>query len=298
MVDRTPEGNLPSEILGALKELGTSLVNHGIWTRKLHRSLLCDTEPEASDFREDAHHHCRFGKWYYSTKNTSLCSLTGFVDLEEQHKQVHVHARNLLLARQNGEPVTAVMYDNFTEVVHVFRNSVQNIQYDIASEVCTLDQLTGVWNRYVMTYRLAQQNELVRRYKRKSTIALLDIDHFKKVNDQYGHLIGDAVLKNVVNYISEQVRESDSIFRYGGEEFLILFAETPMEPALHTLERLRSEIKNITTVSDTGDDINVSVSIGVAELDGQQSEREALEFADKALLIAKETGRDRIECWT
>lgn len=289
--------SLPTEILSALKELGTSLVNHGIWARNLHRALLCNTAPDASDFCEDAHRQCRFGKWYYNTNNDRLRQLKGFTDLEEQHKQVHAHARELLIARRKGEDISVEMYDAFTDVVHVFRAAVQNIQYDIASDVCTIDQLTGVWNRYSMTYRVAQENELVRRHGRRATIAIIDIDHFKSVNDSYGHIIGDAVLKNVVTHISNQVRGSDSIYRYGGEEFLILFPETDAEAAIVTLERLQREVKAVSTLSDQGDVIHVTVSLGVVELDGIKSDMEAIDCADKALMIAKQSGRDRIEVW-
>lgn len=288
---------LSSEILSGLKELGVSLVNHGIWARKLHRSLLCNCDPDESDFREDAHHHCRFGQWYYSTENPRLLELEGFKELEEQHKQVHANARGLLVARRDGKEISPEMYDQFTDTVHIFRTTVQSIQYEIVSEVCTLDQLTGVWNRYAMTHRINQEIELARRHGRSGAIALIDFDHFKKVNDQHGHIIGDAVLKNIISYMGEQIRKSDSIFRYGGEEFLFLLPNTGLDSAVEVLERLRRDIKNIPTPTDNAEEIFVSISIGMTGLDGQKTDKEIIDCADRALLTAKANGRDRLEVW-
>jgi diguanylate cyclase (GGDEF)-like protein len=286
------EEGLPTETLDTLRELGLSLTNHSRWTRRLHRTLLCDAKPEESDLKEDAHHRCLFGQWYYSTHNPRLTELEDFHQIEELHKQVHDSARELLNFKQTGKCISLESYDRFTDAINVFRAAIQDLQYAIISEVCTIDHLTGVWNRYTMSYKLIQEVERSRRNGSPSAIALLDFDHFKMINDRYGHPVGDQVLKDAVGFITSRLRKYDAMFRYGGEEFLILFPDTSVDDATSIVDRLREDITKRPMASHNGKDIHVTISSGIAALDHQIPHAESIEHADKALLIAKNNGRN------
>jgi diguanylate cyclase (GGDEF)-like protein len=121
-----------------------------------------------------------------------------------------------------------------------------------------------------------------------------DIDLFKSINDKYGHDLGDKVIQNVAGTIQENCRDSDSVFRYGGEEFLILLPKTSMSEAIKLAEKIRSTITNSPTLADKLI-IEVTVSAGVSQWDSQETNIEsALKRADDALYQAKKQGRDRV----
>jgi len=292
------QSELPGEILDTLKRLGTSLTNHAHWLKILHRSLICGEQAPANDLKKDAHHHCAFGRWYYSEPDSNLRSLPQYEQVGELHQQVHDEARNLLNLRQAGQEITTGDYEAFMAVAHEFRSAVQNLQFDMFSQVCAVDHLTGVWNRYALSHKLSQEFQRVQRTSLPCSIAMLDFDHFKRINDSHGHLVGDQVLKSVVEYFLSQLRQYDNIFRYGGEEFVLMFPATDLKDAESLLQRISDGLKSNPVNLENGKQITVTVSIGLAVMDGSSSERETLEAADCALLSAKLSGRDCIQLCT
>ena len=159
------------------------------------------------------------------------------------------------------------------------------------------DWLTGIYNRRELDKRLSEEFSKARRYGSTFSFLLLDIDFFKKVNDQYGHLAGDHVLQCISKTISETVRDSDIVARYGGEEFAIIFVDTSMAKAFKVTERLRIKIKN-TPLDYDGTIITVRISCGISEIREDITDGEALtREADNALYESKENGRNRTTCF-
>ncbi len=157
------------------------------------------------------------------------------------------------------------------------------------------DPLTGVANRRHLEWRLSEEVARSSRYQYPLSALMLDIDHFKQVNDTYGHQVGDEVLKQLAQRLQQTLRRTDFIARYGGEEFLILAPQTPSDRALLMAERLRQLVAN-KPFSITPDlNLTITVSIGVAIFpDHAQNESELVKAADAALYRAKETGRNRV----
>lgn len=288
---------LPSEILKTLHELGVSLINHSHWLKVLHRTLISDSEPNQDDFSPNAHHKCPFSQWYDHVTDPGLKELPQYDDVGALHKEVHTKARQLLQLNRDKKRISAEEYDTFIDIAHKFRVAVQNLQFAIMSEVCAVDHLTGVWNRYAMHYKLSHEFERSCRTSNPCAVALLDFDHFKQINDAHGHVAGDTVLKTALHFFSSRMRKYDEIFRYGGEEFLFMFPETNLEIASRILERLRQDVKELPILLDDGSQICVSVSIGVSLMNQEHDEHEAIACADNALLSAKMNGRDRIHIW-
>ncbi len=291
------EPNLPGEILKLLHELGVSLTYHSAWLKRLHRTLVCGAAPSSDDLAADAHCKCMFGQWYYGDIDTRLKGLPLYGEVGDLHLKVHDRARELLNLAESGRPITTDEYDQFIDVAHEFRTAVQNLQFKMVSEVCAVDHLTGVWNRYALSYKLAQEHARVHRNKNCCVIAIIDFDRFKSINDRYGHVAGDKVLKTAMAYFSDKMRAYDTIYRYGGEEFLFIFPDTEVEVAKQILERLRHELKEVAIILDSGDEVRVSVSIGMAAMDGQVGIQDVIEMADSALLHAKMNGRDSLHIW-
>jgi two-component system cell cycle response regulator len=164
------------------------------------------------------------------------------------------------------------------------------------SNALLLDPLTGTGNRLHLEQRLAAETSFARRHHQALGLLLLDLDHFKRVNDEHGHLVGDRVLANVGNALTESCRTEDAVFRYGGEEFCILVRGLEMERLLVMAERIRVMIAELSV--DTEETcVQVTTSIGVAALDleDKPDAEEILLLADRALYRAKTFGRNRVE---
>lgn len=162
-----------------------------------------------------------------------------------------------------------------------------------------LDPLIGIYNRRHLNLKLAEEIERAHRYNFPLSMLLLDIDHFKNVNDTYGHYIGDLVLKSLGHLLLKNVRKTDIVARYGGEEIAIIAPHTSVPTAADLAERLRQVVETSVMVpADEQEDrqaVSISVSIGVAGLDQKIVDRQSLiERTDEALYRAKQKGRNRV----
>ncbi|WP_038052518.1 sensor domain-containing diguanylate cyclase [Thermotoga sp. Mc24] len=152
------------------------------------------------------------------------------------------------------------------------------------------DELTGLFNRRKMAEELEKEFHLWKRYRRPFSLLMIDIDDFKKINDTYGHLVGDDVLKRVARILVSSLRASDMVARWGGEEFLILCPETKLNEAVSLAERIRTKIEK--EVFENG--LNVTVSIGVCEMKDHETIDDLLKEADDNLYLAKQRGKNRV----
>ena len=157
----------------------------------------------------------------------------------------------------------------------------------------THDVLTGVWNRGALLELTERELQRANRSATNTGVLMLDLDHFKGVNDKYGHLIGDVVLKEIASRISHTVRAYDLVGRYGGEEFLAVLPECDKEQLRLSAERIRRAIANAPILAASSE-ISTTVSIGgTVAVSGVPSEKELLTVADTALYRAKNQGRNR-----
>ncbi|MGK7345918.1 MAG: GGDEF domain-containing response regulator [Candidatus Nitrospinota bacterium M3_3B_026] len=157
------------------------------------------------------------------------------------------------------------------------------------------DHLTGLLNRRAIEKWLNIEIQRSGRFRRPFSLAMLDIDHFKEINDTYGHLTGDEALRGLAGFISRRLRVIDVVGRYGGEEFMILMPETCKENAVIPLERIRSGLRGHVFAKTDSARVRLSVSIGVAEFPGDATDFEGIiAAADAALYEAKSNGRDMI----
>ncbi len=157
-----------------------------------------------------------------------------------------------------------------------------------------IDPLTNLLNRRALESDLKKEIAKIRRYNYPLSLIMFDIDHFKKINDTYGHQTGDKILQNLADIWKDLIRDSDSIYRYGGEEFLIMAPHTVKKEAYLLAERLRKKVKHYKFVVKPPDDyIQLTLSLGVTQVDPEKDMEEALDKVDKALYMAKNQGRDQ-----
>ena len=158
------------------------------------------------------------------------------------------------------------------------------------SELAVTDPLTGAFNRRRLQSDARDALQTWQRYERPSTLLLLDVDHFKSVNDSYGHEAGDRVLRALVETLEQRLRRLDHVYRYGGEEFVALLAETDESRAIHVAEELRSHIEQASFLEQHP----VTVSIGVCDVLQAENVDHWLNQCDRALYQAKEAGRNQV----
>lgn len=164
--------------------------------------------------------------------------------------------------------------------------------------LASTDGLTGCWNRMTTDSLLTHELQNCQRRKTSLVLALLDLDHFKQINDEHGHLVGDAVLRRFASIIRDRLRESDTFGRVGGEEFALVLPDTDAAGASTLLEALRSEVA--ITAFETGAEtaprqVTFSIGLSVTQLDRHQTALELYSQADQALYAAKRNGRNRLE---
>jgi two-component system cell cycle response regulator len=169
-----------------------------------------------------------------------------------------------------------------------------SVRAELAQERAMTDALTGLLNRYGLQHILARENAEARRYNRSLSCLLIDLDNFKMVNDTYGHAVGDLALQQIASILTEAVRGTDTVFRYGGEEFLVLLPETDLEGAIALGEKIRAAAAS--RPFGNGERVfNLTLSAGASTLSDNESGNDMIARADLALYHAKEKGRNRVE---
>ncbi len=165
--------------------------------------------------------------------------------------------------------------------------------YQDALQLAQRDPLTGICNRAALDNMMQREFSHARRQNSSYALLILDIDHFKAVNDRYGHIVGDCALKAVANMIDSCKRDGDLLFRYGGEEFVVLMRDTDLDGSYLLAERIRTAFET-SPCTCSGADLNIRVSIGVSILQESDSPVSLFARADQALYNAKRNGRNRV----
>ncbi len=182
-----------------------------------------------------------------------------------------------------------LLENHLAALLYPLRNA---LLYQKALTAATTDPVTGVKNRAAMEEALKRDLGLVGRQDAQLSIILFDIDHFKQVNDRFGHTLGDQVLREVANCAAETIRDSDIIFRFGGEEFMILLTGTGLNGAAYLAERVRKAVEKQDTGLPGG--YSLTISLGVVTTLGDEPSSSLIDRADQALYRAKHNGRNQV----
>ena len=195
--------------------------------------------------------------------------------------------------RDSFEPAEIELLITFS---HLAASAIENARlYTRLEEEARTDTLTGLCNRRIFGRRLEEEHRRAKRYGKPYAILLLDIDYFKRVNDEYGHPAGDAVLVQLGQVLTLQVRDVDTVARYGGEEFVVIFPEISGSAAKEVAERMRRAVAETPFQLPDGQQVSITVSIGISCFPNCAADHEAaLHTADQALYAAKQTGRNRV----
>jgi len=232
----------------------------------LHQGMLCDINTGSR-----SHHSCN----YRLEMNT-----------------VWLGELTLTRRKKFTDTDTQLVEDLLCKLIYPLRNS---LLYRQAQTAALQDQLTGLNNRGAYDASLKREIDLAQRQHTPMSLLVLDIDHFKAVNDTYGHSSGDAALKAVAQSITDTMRRSDIAFRYGGEEFTLILSNTDIEAARLVAERIRIAISQL-TCSDGKRSFGFTISAGAAQLTQGEDGANIFDRADQALYQAKKIGRNQTIC--
>ncbi len=210
-------------------------------------------------------------------------------EIKEIRKKITLETTSMRKVVAKKREKDAIIIDSLTSKVKTMK-----VELASAKEEVLIDGLTQVYNRKAFDKKINAAFENKSEKQRQFTLAMVDIDYFKKVNDEYGHTMGDEVLKVVAGTIKETFRSNDFVARYGGEEFTVMIDRADSHYIMDVCERLRSAIEAI-NVTVNSERVPTSASIGIAFCRGQDTPKTLIDRADKALYLAKQSGRNTIK---
>ncbi|MCC6467310.1 MAG: diguanylate cyclase [Alphaproteobacteria bacterium] len=280
-----------AEIVAAID---AAVDEHLQWLQAWHRALICREAMPVEMASPNAAFLCRFGAWYEVHRHDGgLIDQPAFHDLAEAHHRMHEQSRALARVIEGGGLVPVAEYDALVAAVSDFNARARRIGAAFQRLLSDLDPLTGAHSRQAMLIELEREAARTRRTAAPLCVALVDLDHFKRVNDTLGHAAGDHVLITAAGRLLSHVRPYDTVFRYGGEEFLLCLPNADLAAATAICERLRLAVAESPVEVDDAGPVSVTTSIGVAAL-GDGPIKDTIEAADRALYAAKRAGRDRV----
>lgn len=216
-------------------------------------------------------------------------ALAGIIQLKQYHEALERHNAELEITVKHRTQDLQAALDQQAKLNNILLEANRKLDF-----YASMDSLTSLYNRRFFLKLANSEVERAKRYQHPVTFMMLDLDHFKHINDQYGHLAGDHVLERIALLLEDESREPDIIGRLGGEEFAILSPESTMQQASQMAERIRHRIRQ-ETFEFEGHKIQVTVSIGLSEVDVTEEHIEsAMNRADKALYKSKGTGRNLV----
>ncbi len=270
------------------------LTEHSKCLKDWHRSLLCRLPINNVYLLKDGYLNCDFGKWYLDQTSRYLRDDEDFRLINNTHQEMHDIARVLALKSKLGDTITKEDYDVLSEKEQELNELLLELKDKLHESMSKRDFLTGVPTREPFFQTLTKEHARALRKGERCVIALIDLDNLKDVNDTYGHLSGDKVLKDVSRCLVRNLRNYDSICRYGGDEFLVCIPETTPVAAREIITRLQMGLSSLPIKVDEEVVVSITVSIGAVVMATEDSINEIIARADEALYNAKRKGKNQI----
>lgn len=277
----------------ALQELEAAAADHMSWLKRVHAALLfrdsVRTLPvEVPKVLQD---------WVAAPERSPTVAgerQEVYDRLRQARQRMNRRAMLLLERTARGDAVDSGDYDGFMSSVEEYARELRRLDTMLRQSMAETDPLTGVHNRLGMMRDLEREWQRSLRTGQPCCIALVDLDHFKCINDAYGHLAGDKVLRMAARFFVRRLRPYDRVYRYGGEEFLFCLPNADLQMAERVLNRLRGLMARLPVRMRDGQLTRVTASIGVAEMAADAPPQVVLARADAALYAAKTGGRNRV----
>lgn len=289
----------PSSLREAAEQLKRTTEEHAAWHEDVLRSIFCDDyTAQDSTLASTAHRDCSFGRWFYEQAPNALRDQPAFVAIGKEHQRLHQVAAKMLRAARTGAPVARPDFEDLVATSARLRVQIDYLRSSIDAALGNRDPLTGALGRIAMLPDLHELRAGIEHGGQACSLAFMDVDQLKRINDEHGHGVGDAVLCGVVAHVQEHLRAQDRVYRYGGDEFLLVLPGADLEVACTVASRVRDGLVDKLFVTGPGGvALHVTASFGLALLDPDEPVPESINRADQALLLAKTAGRNRVIKW-
>ncbi len=270
--------------------------SHLIWLTELAEHIK---NTQKQNFPELDASTCEFGKWLEGDAKKIISNNSKYKNMVTMHNNLHLLAVKTLNILDLGEYHVLITYLEKCELISLsIGTELALLDQILINKKITKDTLTGALNRHGLRSVFESQYELALATSNPFIVAMCDLDFFKHVNDTYGHIAGDRVLKLFVDTVKKNIRNSDVIIRYGGEEFVIILSTIQKQKGYEVLNKICQEFQK-TSLTFEGQEISTTVSIGMVEIQPdylfkQNFLDDYLMIADKKLYQAKDSGRNRV----
>ncbi len=286
--------NFPPEIEVFVEQLDAAVGAHLDWTRRVLRCAVLRVSPGDDVLSPEAHNLCGFGCWFNESK-------AYFIDrdpqvsarIENVHRAMHDAIRSICSDVLADQPGQSACLDAFEKTQSELVELLADFKTQLLATAAQQDSLTGLPLRHSLEHDFTQALKTCRRNKTLLYVAMIDIDHFKAVNDTYGHPVGDLALRHLAGALKANVRSNEQLYRYGGEEFLLLLQADKSELMKVPAQRLLEAVRQMRVPLATGEPLALTVTLGLARVRSGDGLEAAVERADQALYAGKTAGRDR-----
>lgn len=277
-----------------ISEFDAAIEAHMEWTRRILRCAVLHTSPGEDVLAPMAHELCRFGRWFLLNRAHFESIDTDSVQcVEAAHQTMHDAIRAIcadVMTGRAGQNADLIAFEQSQSELLTLLAKLKTLTL---SNAVRLDHLTGLPLRYGIEndFTLCQKDA-----KRTGTLlyaAMIDIDHFKRINDSHGHPVGDMVLCQLANTLKGTLRSNEPLYRFGGEEFLWLMRCKSLEEAEQSARRIVTTIRTTPVLITDGESLALTVTLGLALVGEQEEMSSAIKRADVALYEGKNGGRDR-----
>lgn len=274
-------------------QLDDAVQAHMDWTRRIIRCAVLRVPPDADVVDPLAHTLCHFGGWFNGHRaEFDAIDAAAAAAIEAVHQSMHDAMRALFVCLSSGQPGSAADLDTFetsqAELIHL----LAQFKTQILSATSRRDPLTGLPLRYGIENDFDRLRKEATRSQVQLYVAMIDIDHFKRINDTYGHPVGDQVLRQLSATLQGALRGNEPLYRYGGEEFLWLLKCASADEARRSAKRVLATVGTTPVPLDGGEVLRLTTTLGLARTGENESFDSVLQRADAALYEGKRSGRN------
>jgi len=279
------------------KDLISYYEAHLVWLSKLAQHVKTKDKNKFPELNEEI---CEFGVWLDNVAKEIINNDLTYTRIRDMHKNIHIFAKRIRNIIESDSYHVLITYLEKTEFLSLsIGTELSLLDNIIINKKISKDSLTGALNRQVLKNIFQNQYELALATNNPFVLAMCDLDLFKHVNDTYGHLAGDYVLKSFVDIVKKNTRKSDIILRYGGEEFIIILPAMTKDQGYVVLEKIRTALEQA-VLEFNKQSIHITISIGAMAIKSEHLYRKKfiekyIAIVDKKLYEAKEKGRNRME---
>jgi diguanylate cyclase (GGDEF)-like protein len=283
-----------SEVELFVEQLDAAVEAHLHLMQRMLRCVVLRVSPGDDVLSPLAHTLCRFSYWFQDNKSHFLVLDVGATErIDSTHHAMHDAIRAICQDVLSNQPGCKDYLDTFEQSQSELLSLLADFKTQLLARAAHHDPLTGLPLRHSLEHDFALAQKTCHRNRALLYVVMIDIDHFKVVNDNYGHPVGDLALRQLADTLIIQVRSNEQLYRYGGEEFLLLLqAETPEAMGV-AAERLLAAVREMRIDIADGQVLNLTVTLGLARVRAGEMIDAAVERADKALYKGKSAGRDR-----